>query len=617
MSCGVHNLRKGVFGVVGMLNYTFVVFLNAFTDLGHKIIIQNTVFKVYDGDVQIMLTAIVNALILLPFILMFSPAGFLSDRFAKSKIMQYSALFAVVITLLITYAYYQGWFLFAFAMTFLLALQSALYSPAKYGYIKELVGVKFISACNGVVQAVTTVAILGGIITYTVLFESLYSEDLVTKEMILQAIAPLGWLLVAGSVIEFFMALQLPNTQKEVSNRQFHLRRYVRGAYLFKNIKTITRKKEIFDAIIALSLFWSISQVVLAVFGEYAKNTLGVTNTIFVQGVMALAAIGIVIGSIMAAKLSKYYINLGLSGIGAVAITGIVFIVPNCDSMTLIALLFVAFGFFAGFILVPLNSQIQNLAPNVHLGTILAANNFVQNIFMFSFLILTTIFAYMGMDAEILFYCMGLLGIYLTVLLFKHYLVEIFWSFVTLVLSLRYNVVYQGVDNLPKEGGVLLLSNHVSWLDWALLQLPIKRPINYLMDKEIYNNKLLNPILKKGEVLPLSPKGFKDAMLEASNRLKNGKIVGLFPEGQIAKTSRLNRFNKGFELIQKQSAAVIVPVYIGGMAGSVFAKYKKKKKRGWLRRKVIVCFAQPITSSIDAVELQTKVQMMKERCEAQ
>ena len=131
-----------MFAITGTINYLLVVFLNAFTDLGHKIIIQNTIFKVYDGSTQIVLTAIVNSLMLLPFILVFSPSGFLADKFDKNKIMKYSAALAVLITLLITFSYYQGWFYAAFAMTFLLALQSAVYSPAKYGYIKELVGDK-------------------------------------------------------------------------------------------------------------------------------------------------------------------------------------------------------------------------------------------------------------------------------------------------------------------------------------------------------------------------------------------------------------------------------------------------------------------------------------------
>ena len=55
--------KTGVFPFIAM------IFLNAFIDLGHKIIIQNTIFKVYDGSTQIILTAIINGLILLPFIL--------------------------------------------------------------------------------------------------------------------------------------------------------------------------------------------------------------------------------------------------------------------------------------------------------------------------------------------------------------------------------------------------------------------------------------------------------------------------------------------------------------------------------------------------------------------
>ncbi|HHC74159.1 MAG TPA: acyl-[ACP]--phospholipid O-acyltransferase, partial [Thiothrix sp.] len=114
----------------GFAPYLIVLFLNAFVDLGHKIIIQNTVFKAYDGQTQIILTAIVNALILLPFVLLFVPAGFVADKYPKQRVMQFSAWFAVGVTLLITFAYYQGWFWFGFAMTFLLAVQSAMYGPA-------------------------------------------------------------------------------------------------------------------------------------------------------------------------------------------------------------------------------------------------------------------------------------------------------------------------------------------------------------------------------------------------------------------------------------------------------------------------------------------------------
>ena len=131
---------KKLFEIQGIIFYTLALFLNAFTDLGHKIIIQNTIFKIYDGSEQIILTAIVNALILIPFILLFTPSGYLADKYPKNIIMKYSALFAVFITFGITLSYYLGWFYLSFGLTFLLALQAALYSPAKYGYIKDYRG---------------------------------------------------------------------------------------------------------------------------------------------------------------------------------------------------------------------------------------------------------------------------------------------------------------------------------------------------------------------------------------------------------------------------------------------------------------------------------------------
>ncbi|MEA1893355.1 MAG: MFS transporter [Campylobacterota bacterium] len=605
-----------MFAIVGVVNYLIVVFLNAFTDLGHKIIIQNTIFKIYDGELLIILTAIVNALILLPFILMFSPSGFLADRFPKNRIMEYSSIFAVIITLGITYSYYHEHFFVAFGLTFMLAFQSAIYGPAKYGYIKELVGKKFISAGNGAVQAVTTVAILGGIIFYTVLFEAMLDESFKTKEDILHLIAPLGWLLVIGSIIEWFLASKLPNRMIKASSREFKFKRYIKGSYLRKNMKIVQRKKEIFEAIIALSLFWSISQVILAVFGEYAKSELGVTNTIYVQGVMALSGIGIVVGSIMAANFSKYFINTGLSSIGAMGITVIVFLIPFSTSMVLMAVMFTLFGIFSGFLMVPLNAKIQHLSPRVHLGTILAGNNFIQNIFMFSFLVATTVVAYFGIDAEILIYAMGIVGIILVSILIRRYLVMTFWAAMELLSKTRHSYSYEGLQNIPKSGGVLLLGNHVSWLDWVILQIPLSRKINFLMDKDIYNWKVFHLFFKKGEAIPVSPRASKDAFQEAHKRLVDGRIVGIYPEGEISRDGELGKFYRGYELIPTNYDGVIIPYFIDGVFGSSFARYKGKNKKSFLkRRRVTIYFDSPLSNDTKAEDVKKVIQGLKEKYE--
>ncbi|SFV51676.1 Putative 2-acylglycerophosphoethanolamine acyltransferase / acyl-acyl carrier protein synthetase [hydrothermal vent metagenome] len=377
----------------------------------------------------------------------------------------------------------------------------------------------------------------------------------------------------------------------------------------------ITRKKEIWDNILALSLFWSISQVVLAIFGQYAKTYLHITNTIYVQGSMALAGFGIVLGSILAAKLSRYYINAGIALLGAMGVTLITFLVPHLGSIEIIAPLFLLFGVFSGFILVPLSANIQHLSPNAHLGTILAGNNFIQNIFMILFLMLTTFFAYFGMDAKMLFVLMGFVGVVLFWLLAKRYSVLFVWTLFELLASLRYKVVYKGLENIPQEKAVLLLGNHVSWLDWLFLQIPLRRRINFLMDKEIYHWPLLHPVLKAGEVIPLSPRGFKDAMKEAVRRLQKGHIVAIFPEGEITRNCEINPFHKGFELIDSfEWDGVLVPFYIDGMQGSIFARCKDGRKKPLFRREVHVCFFTPQSKGISALELEQFIKRKRYEC---
>jgi len=593
----------------GFLAYIIVVFLNAFTDLGHKIIIQNTVFKVYDGEIQIILTAVVNALILLPFILLFSPSGFLSDKFSKNKIMRIAAWAAVFITLGITLCYYIGAFKLAFFLTFILAVQSAVYSPAKYGYIKELVGNDYLTLGNGIVQAVTTVAILSGIFIYSIFFEGYLEGVTYTNSAeILRAIAPVGWALVIGSILELMLAYSLPDTKVKADIR-FDMRKYVSGAYLKTNLHIISNNSIIFHAIIGLTLFWSVSQVVLASFPAYAKESLEISNTVLVQGMMALAGIGIVIGSIVSGKVSKNYIETGTIPLGALGITITLIFLSVLKDPLLHGINFFSFGFFAGMFIVPLNALIQFNAKENELGLVIAGNNFIQNVGMFSFLVLTVCFAYFGVQSIGLFYLMLIVAALGSIYVISYIPQSMVIFLIASLISRRIKIDVIGLNNFPQDGGVLLLGNHISWLDWALIQMSLPRQVRFVMDRAIYERWYLKIFLDFFKVIPISARGAKEASAKVKALLDAGEVVCLFPEGTISRTGQLSEFKKGFELMAKDANAVIVPFYLQGMWGSRFSRSSERlqKAKNTRKREVVISFSQAIDINSTRVEVKQKV----------
>ncbi len=600
-----------LFRITGFIPFILVIFLNAFVDLGHKIIIQNTVFKIYDEQTQVILTAIVNGLILLPFILLFTPAGWLSDRYHKPRVMQVSAMVAVVLTLLITGSYYAGWFELAFGMTFLLAVQSAFYSPSKYGYIRELAGKSRLATANGAVQACTIIAILSGIFFFSILFEwALSGKTYETEADIMQIIAPIGWILVACSLLELFTAYRLPIQSTPKHDTAFNWKSYSSGQSLKNNLSMLRGHRGIWLSIIGLSVFWSISQVVLATFPAFAKETLAITNTIVVQGLLACAGIGIVIGSLLASKASNRYIETGLIPIGALGMVITLTLLPQLSYIPFLALDIICFGLFGGLFIIPLNAMIQFDAKEDQLGTVLAGNNWVQNVVMFSFLILTVLLSLVNVSSTALLNMLifvALIGTGYTVSKLPQSLVR---YVIKLVFSGKYRINVQGFDNIPSQGAVLMLGNHISWLDWAMVQIASPRPVRFVMHRTIYQRWYLKWFLDLFGVIPITSGRSKAALLEINKSLRQGQVVCLFPEGMISRNGQLGEFKRGFERCVDEVDGVILPFYLRGLWGSRFShasKRMRESRQNGLRRDVIIAFAAPLPINTQADALKRTV----------
>ncbi|RJG42527.1 acyl-[ACP]--phospholipid O-acyltransferase [Motilimonas pumila] len=603
---------KKLWQFAGAIPFFLAVFLNAFVDLGHKIIIQNTVFKVYDGQEQIVLTAIVNGLILLPFILLLTPAGYLSDRFAKNKVMRFSAWVAVVLTLGITACYYLGWFWPAFAMTFLLAVQSALYSPAKFGYIKPLFGKERLAQANGLVQGVSIIAILAGTVVYSLLFEQRYDASATTPSEILLLIAPLGWILVANSLIELVMAYRLPQLEQDQQQAHFDWQAYRSGQLMKQSLSPLKQRSVIRLSIIGLSMFWAIGQMLLAAFPAYAKAHFDVTNTLVIQGTIATTGLGIALGSWLAGRWSKNHIETGLVPIGALGIAVALWLLPHMETSLSQAACFLVVGTMGGLFIVPLNSLIQFQAGEHEMGRVLAVNNWVQNVAMASFLLITAGAALYGLDSVFLISFTGIVAIIggtYTVYKLPQSLVRVVISW---ILSRRYKISVHGMKNIPGEGGVLLLGNHISWIDWAILQIACPRPIKFVMQKSIYNLWYLKWFFKLVGCVPIeSGASSLSSLKTVADLLDNGDVVALFPEGTISRTGHLAEFRRGYEKTceHTQTEVKIVPFYLRGLWGSQFSrssKHLKELRREGMFRDLVVAFGAPIAKD-------TKTDVLKRR----
>lgn len=125
-------------------------------------------------------------------------------------------------------------------------------------------------------------------------------------------------------------------------------------------------------------------------------------------------------------------------------------------------------------------------------------------------------------------------------------------------------------EKLP-EGGVLLVPNHVSYVDVIVLQLACPRPIRFLAYEGFFHHRLLGFALRLFKTIPVSPKRGKDAIKRASEALKAGEVVCIFPEGQLTRTGELNELKQGFELIARLARVPVVPVYLDSLWGSIFS----------------------------------------------
>jgi acyl-[acyl-carrier-protein]-phospholipid O-acyltransferase/long-chain-fatty-acid--[acyl-carrier-protein] ligase len=180
-----------------------------------------------------------------------------------------------------------------------------------------------------------------------------------------------------------------------------------------------------------------------------------------------------------------------------------------------------------------------------------------------------------------------------------------------------YRVTALGLENLPR-GGFLLVPNHISWVDALVLQLACPRPIRYIIDQEYYHKPILHPVLRVLGCIPIDSRHSYPAVRAAAEKIAEGEIVCLFPEGRLERAATLLRLQRGYELIARHANAQVVPAWLDQLWGSIFSFEGGKFFWKWpkrLRYPVTIAFGKPLKAeAADVATMREELLKLGEFC---
>jgi 1-acyl-sn-glycerol-3-phosphate acyltransferase len=135
-----------------------------------------------------------------------------------------------------------------------------------------------------------------------------------------------------------------------------------------------------------------------------------------------------------------------------------------------------------------------------------------------------------------------------------------------------YRIEVIGLEHFPKDGGVLLCTNHIHNFDPLVVGSTAPRPVHFMAKEELFNVPVLGNIVRKCNAFPVKRgKGDRESLRAGLKVLKDGNVFGLFPEGTRSKTGEIGKGLSGAGFFALRAEADVVPCAIIG-------PYKSLKK---------------------------------------
>jgi acyl-[acyl-carrier-protein]-phospholipid O-acyltransferase/long-chain-fatty-acid--[acyl-carrier-protein] ligase len=528
-------------------------------------------------------TTIAFVIFTLPLMLVSIPAGVLADRLSKRTVLITIKAFEVLLmaggTAVLLLGPSHG--KLPLVVLGLMGVHSAFFSPAKYGILPEILPHEQLSSGNGLLEMWTFLAIISGTVAGGTLLDWAGKSTWIAG-LVLTSLAGLG----------FLASWIVPRVQPARSEGGV--------ATTAKIAWDALRSDRILRlAILGAVLFWAIASLVGQDILVYGKSVLGLRDRT-VGLPLAVLAVGIGLGAVLAGKLSASKVEYGLLPLGAIGLTLFLLtlgaLTPGIvGTLILMALLGVA----SGMLVVPLNALIQWRSPADRRGAVIA----LSNTFVFGGVLVgslgATALSEAGLTAGGILLAASVAAAAGTV--------WALWllpeALLRLVLVLLTHTFYRlrvvGRENVPARGGALLVPNHVAFVDGLFLLASLDRPVRFVMEASYYHHPLLRPFMKSLGAIPIAasggPRVVLRALREAGRLLDEGEVVCIFAEGQVTRTGMLLPFRRGFERLAKGRNAPIIPVHLDRVWGSIFSF-----AGGRLRTRLPERIPHPVTVSFGA-----------------
>jgi len=543
-----------------------------------------------------------------PFLLFTPWAGKLADRYSKTRILRIAKGAEILVMCLGLVALALNWTFGLYSILFLMCLQSAFFGPSKYGIVPELVPSHTLSRANALLAGGTYLAIVVG-----TAMAGLLSE--VTQRNYTGA----ALICVAIAVIGLMTSLRIPLCPARAPHQNVSPGL---GRDVWRTLRDIRADHNLFLAVLASAYFTLLAGFLQMNLIPYGIDHLNLSREHSTY-LFLIAAVGIGIGSWWAGRLSGRHVEVGLVPLGAIGLACGAFGLALLPMGRLIetAVCVVLIGISAGLFIVPVRALIQLRSPEHKRGEVVAASGFLGWVGVLASAGLLYLLDHaLGLSSAQAFAVLGGLTVVLAglcVRILPDFLVRFI---IVVVIRGLYRIRVFGERHVPQKGGALLVANHISYVDALLIAATQQRRIRFIMSRQVFEASRFQWLFRLMQSILISendpPKQILRSLRAARQALDDGYLVCIFAEGAITRNGTLRRFKPGMERILKGSDHPVIPVYLGGLWGSIFS-FARGKMGGWPRKlpyPVNIHFGAPLPSTPQTWQVRQRIQELS--CDA-